>query len=73
VGLFAKLGVRELVGVLAGLSAVLALGSRPLGYFFQRTMTVGVDFKRAKVQRIVRRIEENNRVCYHVHVDVETD
>jgi len=73
IGLLMNLRPASIVSLAAILVAVLSLGSRPLGYLVQRTVTVGVDFHRASVKRIMRRIEESGAVCYYVHLDVELE
>jgi len=73
IGLLMNLRPASVVSLAAILIAVLSLGSRPLGYLVQRTVTVGVDFHRASVKRIMRRIDESGAVCYYVHLDVELE
>jgi hypothetical protein len=73
IGLFMALKPTTLLiigGVLVGL---LGIGARPLGYLLQRTITVEVDFRRATVKRIIRRVQERGSVCYYVHLDVELE
>ncbi len=72
-GLFTNLKPSAVLTLAGVLVVALGIGSRPLGYLLQRTMTVGVDFRHAKVKRIIRRIEESGAVCYYVHLDVELE
>ncbi|HKD41784.1 MAG TPA: DUF6391 domain-containing protein [Myxococcaceae bacterium] len=71
IGLFMNLPPKVLLAVAGALVLALAAGARPLGYLVQRTMTIGVDFHRTTVRRIIRRIEDTGAVCYYVHLDVE--
>ncbi len=73
VGLFSTLRPKTLLAIVATFFAFLALGSRPLGYLLQRTMTIAVDFKGARVKRITRRVDERDVVCYYVHLQVELE
>jgi len=73
IGLFTTLSPKTLVAIVGTFFAFLALGSRPLGYLLQRTMTIAVDFKGARVKRITRRLDERDVVCYYVHLQVDLE
>ena len=71
IGLFTTVSPKTLLAIVGTFFALLVLGSRPLGYLLQRTATVAVDFKGARVKRITRRLDEWDVVCYYVHLQVD--
>ncbi len=73
IGLFTTLEPQTLLTLVGVFFGVLVLGSRPLGYLLQRTMTIAVDFRRASVKRIIRCVEPRDVICYYVHLDVELE
>ena len=73
IGLFATLEPKMFLTAIGVFFGALALGSRPIGYLLQRTMTIAVDFKRVDVKRIIRCVEPRDVVCYYVHLEVELD
>jgi hypothetical protein len=73
VGLVAHLEVRGVMLLVGGFLLLLAVGSRPLGWFFQRILTVSVDFERAWITRVQRSVEPDGVIRFIVHLQVETE
>jgi len=70
VGMTARLNPTAILFTVGGIVFLLMIGAWPLGLLVQYALTVATDFQRARVTRIVRRIEPRGSVCYELHLEV---
>ena len=70
VGLVAHIELRDFMLLVGGLLLLLGVGSRPIGWILQRTLTVSTRFERARITRIQRRIEPDDAIRFIVHLRV---